>query len=396
MLPAGYSDVRAAPQRGTVLTARDLKREDARRALRTDASPDRTPEGGSGDGLTLKTSAALSASRVLGGIRGRHLVIIDSIGIAFAVYVALSFRNTGPTSADLGWLLLFAAALLCTRLLINHRLGLYSHSWRFASVPDLERIVAAVGIGSLVVLGALLTMSAIGQQWIPDMLPKAFLLVELLVTMAVVAGVRFGIRAATDLSADAHRGSAVDRRSTLLYGAGNIGVMMARSARRSPAAGVRPVGFLDDDPRLKGTSVAGLPVFGGLDALEGAVVETGAQALLITASNAPGGAVRRIVAAATALKLDVRTVPSMVELLDGSVDAYRVRPVRVEDLLRRPAATEHAPEVDGVFTGRDRPHHGCRRIDRLRTRSPGHGGRSSSADPASTVPRAHCSTSIGI
>ena len=42
----------------------------------------------------------------------------------------------------------------------------------------------------------------------------------------------------------------------------------------------------------------------------------------------------------------------MVELLDGSVDAYRVRPVRVEDLLRRPIATEHVAEVEDVFRGK--------------------------------------------
>ena len=47
------------------------------------------------------------------------------------------------------------------------------------------------------------------------------------------------------------------------------------------------------------------------------------------------------------LGLDVRTVPSVEDLLDGSVDAYRVRRVRVEDLLRRPMVTEHADGVDG-------------------------------------------------
>ena len=45
-------------------------------------------------------------------------------------------------------------------------------------------------------------------------------------------------------------------------------------------------------------------------------------------------------------------MPSMVELLDGSVDAYRVRKVQVEDLLRRPTATEHGPEVADVFRGK--------------------------------------------
>jgi len=93
-------------------------------------------------------------------------------------------------------------------------------------------------------------------------------------------------------------------------------------------------------------------VLGTLDDLPAAVEATGAKTLLITASNASGASIRRIMEAATALHLEVRTVPSMVELLDGTIDAHRVRRVRVEDLLRRPTANEHGSEVAQVFPGK--------------------------------------------
>ena len=80
--------------------------------------------------------------------------------------------------------------------------------------------------------------------------------------------------------------------------------------------------------------------------------ETGAQALLITMPSAPGSAIRRVVDAALAHNLDVRTVPSMNDLLDGTLDAYRVRRVQVEDLLRRPSATEHADAVRELIRDR--------------------------------------------
>ena len=68
--------------------------------------------------------------------------------------------------------------------------------------------------------------------------------------------------------------------------------------------------------------------------------------------SAPGIAVRRVFEAALALQLDVRTVPSVTDLLDGSVDAWRVRRVRVEDLLRRPMVTEHAAGVEEIIRDR--------------------------------------------
>ena len=121
---------------------------------------------------------------------------------------------------------------------------------------------------------------------------------------------------------------------------------MARSASAAPSFRRRPVGFLDDDPALAGSIVAGLRVFGGLEALERAIAATGATSLLITMPSAPGapsdGSSRR----RWPHRLEVRTVPSVTDLLDGSVDAYRVRRVRVEDLLRRPMVTEHAVGVE--------------------------------------------------
>ena len=277
--------------------------------------------------------------------------MLDAIGITIAAYVAIVLRNFASVGPDLhDWMIGLILVVVAVRSLVDTRLGLYAHDWRFASVPDMVRIIVAVVTGTIIAAAIVAILSFL-RPTSTDKIPFGFWAIELLLSLAVVGGLRFGIRAIFDLSLDPAEAHSTAR-PTLLYGAGRVGVMLARSAQRTPAAGVRPVGFLDDNRRLIGTTVAGLKVFGGLSSLEEAVRLTGAEALLITASNAPGALVRQIVDAATAQQLTVRTVPSMVELLDGSVDAYRVRPVRVEDLLRRPIATEHVPEVADAFHGR--------------------------------------------
>jgi FlaA1/EpsC-like NDP-sugar epimerase len=127
---------------------------------------------------------------------------------------------------------------------------------------------------------------------------------------------------------------------------------MARSTQRNRDAGIVAVGFLDDDPDLWGRRQLGIPVYGGLDQLEFAVRDSGAKSLLITMHSAPGHVIRRIVEKALQLRLDVRTVPPVTDLIDGSLDASRLRSVRVEDLLRRPLKNGHASPVRGVFDGR--------------------------------------------
>ena len=289
---------------------------------------------------------------VAGRVRGRHLLALDFVGVAAAGYVSLSLRY--DHLVDPGTLFAFwpaLAVLLPVRTISNIGLGLYSRGWRFASVPDLGRIVAAVSLGSLVAVGLFYGTSAlVGVEWAPGF-PRTFWVVEPMLSMAVFGSMRFAIRATSDLTPHHVAGARGDPRPTLLYGAGQAGVLVVRSARREPGAGVLPVGFLDDDPALAGSSVAGVRVYGGLRSLGQTVAATGARCLLITMPSASGSAVRRVVDAALAIGLEVRTVPSMHDMIDGSVDAYRIRRVRVEDLLRRPMVTEHAAAVQEIIRG---------------------------------------------
>ena len=305
------------------------------------------------DGPTVvETPSEPSLAKWAGRLRGRYLLGVDLVGIVVAAYVSVDLRFDridGPAFAPAFPVAL--VLLLAVRPLVNLRFGLYSRHWSHASTPELERILGAVAVGSLTATAIFYGASSLaGTGWAAGF-PRSFWPVELLLSVSAIGGVRFGIRALSDATPRRGRAAAAGR-ATLLYGAGETGAIMARSARRNPGSGVLPVGFLDDDPTLNGRIVAGLRVFGGLDCMGQAVGETGARVLLITMPSASGSAVRRVVDAALALKLDVRTVPSLTDLLDGTVDAYRVRPVRVEDLLRRPMVTDRASATEEIIHDR--------------------------------------------
>jgi FlaA1/EpsC-like NDP-sugar epimerase len=283
-------------------------------------------------------------------LRSRQLLFIDVIGIVCAGFVALALVNEWSIpGSQLQVLVPIIALLLAVRLAINFRFGLYRLTWRHASVPDMQRIVVASVAGTVISMAIFYGARTLLQIiWNPGY-PSGFWVAELLLTLSVMGGVRFGIRAASDVPFDHGDDAGAGRRPTLLYGAGQVGVRMARTAGRTPGSTVRPVGFLDDDRRLAGGIVAGLRVYGGIETLEHAVRATNARALLVTMPSAPGSAVRRIVGEALALGLEVKTVPSVVELLSGDLDANRIRRVRVEDLLRRAIVTEHAAGVEDII-----------------------------------------------
>ncbi len=286
------------------------------------------------------------------GLRGRHLILIDTVGTLLGGYLALALRMdrlSAPLSYPAFPLILLL--LVSVRIVVNYLLGLYSRRWRYASVPELERIVVAAALGTLVAAGVFYLTDLVGAGTWTDGFPRSFWVIELLVSVSILGGVRFAIRAAAE-SRRRQGNVAGTRPNTLLYGAGDAGVLVARTATRYPATGVIPVGFLDDNPELAGGIVAGLRVFGGLDQIKRATQVTGARSLLITMPSVPGSVVRRIVEAGMDAGLEVRTVPSVTELIDGSLDGYKVRRVRVEDLLRRPAVTEHAVNVEEIIRDR--------------------------------------------
>jgi FlaA1/EpsC-like NDP-sugar epimerase len=292
-------------------------------------------------------------ARIARRLRARHFLVYDLLGIVVAAYIALALRyDTLPGPQLVGPFVPILGLLLAVRTAVNVRFGMYSRGWRFASIPDVVRIVGAVVVGSIVSVALFYGLAALLGPQVPAGFPRSFWPAEMLLSIAILGGGRFAIRAADDWAPQSGAGLIKAQRLTLLYGAGRTGVLMARSAERNPAAGVVPVGFLDDDPSLAGKIIAGLRVFGDRDQLARVADLTGARTLLITMPSAPGAAVRPVVDAALGLGLEVRTVPPLTDLLDGSVDAYRMRRVRVEDLLRRPIVTEHLAGVTEIVRDR--------------------------------------------
>ena len=301
-----------------------------------------------------RVSAALNAAlrEALEGrglrFRGRHLFLLDVLSGMLAAYLALALREDRALRPTEVWQFLPPLLVpLLVRPPIAYLFGLYRRVWRYASLTDLIHIAKATIAGSVIsACTVYLVMVPLGYG-APAGFPRSFWISEGVLFLAMIGGARLMIRGVSEWHQVWALGEDQLRRvPTLLYGAGQTGIIVARSAFRQSTARIRPVGFLDDDPARHGQKVDGLTVFGGLDDLESAIATTNAQRLLITMPSAPGPAIRRVVDAGLAAGLEVRTVPPLHELTDGSIDAFRVRQVRVEDLLGRPLATEHAPAVD--------------------------------------------------
>jgi FlaA1/EpsC-like NDP-sugar epimerase len=95
--------------------------------------------------------------------------------------------------------------------------------------------------------------------------------------------------------------------ATLIVGAGSAARTLMRDLRTCPDYGLRPVGFLDDDPGIR--SVFGTPVLGTLADLGRVVREHQIQAIIIAIPSLPPAAHSRLIRAATDTGAHVRYLP---------------------------------------------------------------------------------------
>ena len=308
---------------------------------------------GTGSAEMVSVGVRVQIAATVQGLRGRHLVVLDLASIALSIYLALSLRL--DTMLDYqGFVAFLPMALLplFVRPIVNENFGLYRRAWGHASVPDLTQVVKATIVGTMICI-AIFVVVSLATPWLDSVgFPRSFWVLECVLTLAMVGGTRFIIRAANDYGSKADvDGTSINLTPALLFGAGRAGALMARSAIREPKAGIRPVGFLDEDPTHRGATVAGLPVFGGLDRLDEAVRRTDARMVLITMPNASGEAVRRVMDRAVEAGLTVRIIPPVHELLAGGRNMAKLREVRLADLLSRRQVTAHAPGVADSIRG---------------------------------------------
>src|SRR5512138_843769 len=126
------------------------------------------------------------------------------------------------------------------------RFGLYRGIWRFASLPDLKRIVLAVGIAALLIPLVLVLFR------IHAVVPRSVLILDPLLLVMVMGGSRLAYRAWKE-----HRLASVlhpDSKPVLVVGAGSAADFLLRELARNPA-GFHVVGLLDDSRDKQGRLV---------------------------------------------------------------------------------------------------------------------------------------------
>jgi FlaA1/EpsC-like NDP-sugar epimerase len=142
-----------------------------------------------------------------------------------------------------------------------------------------------------------------------------------------------------------HRGGS-KRERVAIYGAGAAGVQLARSLRDD--GHYVPVAFLDSDPALQRSIVAGLKVFTPED-LPALIDRQRVSSVLLALPSCSRRRRQAILKSLEPYPVHVRTVPDIADIVAGHATVADVREVDANDLLGRDAVPPNAALLDACI-----------------------------------------------
>ena len=251
-----------------------------------------------------------------------HDLIWVPTALMLAYLIRFNFQGISTIYISGFWKLTFISIPIFSLIFWNF--SLYRGIWRFASLPDLVRILKAVTLGTLII--SLLSAVMFRLEGVPR---TVLILFPLLLTVGLT-GPRLCYRWFKDHRLQLHR---TDGKRTLIVGAGHAGMLLIRDLIHRQE--YLPVALVDDDPAKQNREIQGVRVFGKLSDIPVMVKSLELELVLLAIPSASKETTKRVLRDCAQSGIECQTVPSLVEIADRKLTPELLRPVTLEDLLGR-------------------------------------------------------------
>jgi UDP-GlcNAc:undecaprenyl-phosphate GlcNAc-1-phosphate transferase len=235
---------------------------------------------------------------------------LDLLIVGVSYYFAYWMRNgLDMTSLSMSLFLRSWPIALITAYLSFYLSGVYKGMWRYIGFNDLLRfVVASVG-------AAILTLLLLKTVYPSEPYGYDVFIFYAVFLFLALAATRSSFRI-LDRLYDLQR-IRTKQQKVLLIGAEDAGEFALRWILRNVDMGYNPVGFIDQDPLIKGRIIHGVSVLGGLEELERALQERKINGVIISSGeNIHGDTDRHIIEICQRNGVWVRILRLDLELVD--------------------------------------------------------------------------------
>ncbi|MCL5734669.1 MAG: polysaccharide biosynthesis protein [Actinobacteria bacterium] len=273
----------------------------------------------------------------------------DLVIVLAAYYLALVFRYAGTEPEWRAWttdFAIFAAIAIAVHLAVNRLTGIYRILNRYMSLIQAVR-VGQSGILATAVLFIVVVTWPLYAGASDYLVPRSVVIGGGLLTVIAMIGMRFARRVLHEV---VHRvGQTTER--LLLVGAGQASDMLVREIQRTPSLNIQVVGLVDDNPVMANMSLQGYPVLGKIEDVPNLVAENDVNQIVVAVPSATAKQLARIYRLCKPAGVPVKILPSLADLVCGTISLGDARDLDIKDLLGRPKIDTNLGAISDYVQG---------------------------------------------
>lgn len=273
---------------------------------------------------------------------------IDSGTVYFSFLIAYILRyNFEVTSFNIDLALkqgVFVLAVYAIFILIFKS---YTGMLRHTTIRDTYKIVLANSC-ALAVL-AFVTIMARNDVWSKFFnIPISILVIN----SGAVTIMLFFFRVFIKIFYEFASSTSHERKNVLIYGSGEMGILVKRLIEGDPKNIYRLKGFIDDDRKIQGKKVDGYQVFSRRILTQDFIENEDVKVFIIAINNIAASKKKEVIESMIDFGCEILDTPAFDTWMNGQIEVKNLKKVKFEDLLGRDPITLDLEKIQNGLTGK--------------------------------------------
>lgn len=256
---------------------------------------------------------------------GFAVLIWGVFSVTASYYIRFDF-DVPPQFIDPMPYIILAVALL--KLLMFFALGAHKSNWRYVGISEIRLLLWASILSSLVIF-------ALSNVYKPIYVPRGVIIIDCILFFLGSCAIRLAGRMVREKVFHVRGRQKNVLRPAIIIGAGDAGEMLLREIRRNPAATYSVKAYFDDNPAKHGQYIHGVKIVGSASEIVDYFANNNVEVALIAIPSADRQQMNNFYNILRPLNIDIKTLPPVLETIEGEALTARLRDIDITDLLGR-------------------------------------------------------------